>query len=230
MRAKRQAEELQRELEGAQQQLAAARRQIAELEAKSAERAERDPLTGLHSAVAFATRLSGELERSRRHGRRLSVAVVDVDGFHLVNASHGRAAGDEVLKAVAATLKHTRASDLVCRSSADEFLVLLPETTAPDAAQVFERLLAELESKRVGALEGISVSVGLAEWERGMSGDAFVLAAVDRMQGARAAGGGRVAGGNREVDRSDAVPEPLHDAIAGLAEALTERDRYTGEH
>jgi diguanylate cyclase (GGDEF)-like protein/putative nucleotidyltransferase with HDIG domain len=211
-----------------QQQLASARQRILELEEQLAARDLRDGLTGLHSAQAFASRARVEVERTSRHGCPLAIAALDVDGFHLVNQTYGRDVGDHVLKAVADVLvRNTRVSDVVCRPAADEFLVLLPETPAAATLQAFARILLTLESMRVGPVDGISASVGVAEWERPMTEHQLVAEAELRMRAARGAGGGRaeatsaLAGSGRDIRK---------DAIAGLAEALLERDRYTGEH
>jgi diguanylate cyclase (GGDEF)-like protein/putative nucleotidyltransferase with HDIG domain len=224
VRPKRQVEELE-------QRLAEAHRRLAELEAELAGRAERDALTQLLSGESFEQRLHAEVERSRRHGRALAVAAVDIDGFHLVNANHGREVGDLLLRAVASVLQRAvRVSDVVCRTSADEFLVMLPETGADAGVRAFERVLLELESTRVGPLECVSVSVGVAEWVRPLTPQALVLAAVEAMQRARLSGGTRVCGEKDAAVVGSASTEPMSDAVAGLAEALSERDRYTGEH
>ena len=197
-----------------------------------AERTLRDPLTGLHTPQAFIQRLDGEVERSRRYGRPLSLAALDVDGFGSLNRAHGRDAGDVLLRAVAELLvRSTRASDVVGRSGGDGFLVLLPETTVAPALQAFERILLELETTRVGPIETVSASVGVAAWQQGMTPQALVAEAERRMRSARDAGGGRTKGS----PTSGAIPpgpgqDAQRDAIAGLAEALLERDRYTGEH
>jgi diguanylate cyclase (GGDEF)-like protein/putative nucleotidyltransferase with HDIG domain len=224
VRPKRQVEELE-------QRLAEAHRRLAELETELAGRAERDALTGLPSELAFERRLQAEVERSRRHGRPLTLAAVDVDGFHQINAGHGRELADRLLCAVGAILQEaTRVNDVVCRTSADEFLVLMPETRERAGRQAFERILLELEAERVGAVECVAVSVGLAEWARPMSAEALVLTAVEAMQRARTAGGARIAGAAGPDGEAPAADEPVSDAVAGLAEALSERDRYTGEH
>jgi diguanylate cyclase (GGDEF)-like protein/putative nucleotidyltransferase with HDIG domain len=170
-----------------------------------------------------------EIQRSRRHGQNLSLAVVDVDGFRIVNSSHGRQIGDQVLREVAGSLsEHTRATDLVSRASGDEFLVALPETDAAEALAAFERLMLELEALRVGPVESLSASVGIAQWSRGMTLDELIDKAGDRMRAARAAGGGRAEANGDSADRSESTGH--QDVVVGLAEALTERDRYTGEH
>jgi diguanylate cyclase (GGDEF)-like protein/putative nucleotidyltransferase with HDIG domain len=210
------------------QRLSAAETRIAELEDELTTRILRDPLTGLHSAQGFAKRLDAEVERCRRYGRDLAVAALDIDGFHAVNAAHGHEVGDEVLKAVAAMLsRQTRLSDVVCRSSADQFLVLLPETSTPASMQAFERILLAFERIKVGPVEAVSASVGIAEWRRPMTSGQLISVAEERMRGAREAGGAR-AEAMRGPEKS--ARELSQDAIAGLAEALVERDRYTGEH
>jgi diguanylate cyclase (GGDEF)-like protein/putative nucleotidyltransferase with HDIG domain len=225
-RGKEHVEELERNL-------GAARRRIAELERALETNSLRDPLTGLPTVQAFGPRLELEVERYRRHGRALAVAVLDVDNFAAINASHGRQAGDAVLQAVAQALRqHTRATDIITRSSADEFIVALPEATATEATQAFERLLLELEAKQVGPLESISASIGIAEYSGRMTTDELIGAATEHMRRARGAGGGRAKASPSPVQTlEEAGQSAAHeDAVSGLAEALAERDRYTGEH
>ena len=228
MRARRQ------QVEDLERSLADARRRIAELEREIEVRAVRDPITGLPTLQAFGRRLDVEVERSRRHGRDLSAAVIDLDGFRALNAAHGREVGDRVLQAVGGLLpKLLRTTDVVTRSSADEFVAMLPETDASEAVSAFERLLLELEALRVGPVESLSASVGIAGYRRPMSSHELLAAAGERLERARAAGGGRVetaAQGVPQAEAAQPAEEPQNDAIAGLAEALLERDRYTGEH
>ena len=204
---------------------------MAALEDELRNRAIREPLTQLLTLGAFEQRLDEETERARRHGRLLSVAVVDVDGFRELNATHGRLLGDSVLKAVSRALsKGTRATDVVARASADEFLVMLPETDGPESRLCLDRILLDLEGAAVGPVGSISVSIGLAQYERPMSSEKLMAFAGTALDAARASGGARselhLAGG-------PGIPAELtahQDAVAGLAEALLERDRYTGEH
>jgi diguanylate cyclase (GGDEF)-like protein/putative nucleotidyltransferase with HDIG domain len=218
-----------RQIEDLEERLAAAHRRLAELEAELSGQADRDAVTGLPSEEACERRLQAEVERARRHGRPLSVGVVDVDGFHQVNASHGREVADEVLRTVGSILQGAiRVNDFVCRTSADEFLLILPETGARTAVLAFERILLQLEGARVGPVECVAVSVGIAQWVRPLSAEALTLTAVEAMQRARASGGGRIAAAGDTLKAVGGAP--VSGAIAGLAEALSERDRYTGEH
>jgi len=212
-------------------ELEQARGRMAALEDELRDRAIREPLTQLLTLGAFEQRLDEETERARRHSRLLSVAVVDVDGFRDLNARHGRLVGDSVLKAVSRALgKGTRTTDVVARASADEFLVMLPETDGPESQLCLDRVLVDLERTPVGPVNGISVSVGLAQYERPMSSEKLMALAGGALDAARALGGGR-----SELHQAGGAATPPEasshqDAVAGLAEALLERDRYTGEH
>ena len=214
-----------------EQELASARKRISDLERELEVRAVRDPVTELLAFPAFERRLDEEVERSRRHGRALAVAMVDVDGFRTLNARNGRHVGDDVLKRVAHILENfTRATDVTTRASADEFVVMLPETSAEDAKICFERILLELEAATVGSVESIAASIGITEYAKTMSSEELVACAGEVLDRARAAGGGRIEVRGAGPDATGSEESSHQDAIAGLAEALLERDRYTGEH
>jgi diguanylate cyclase (GGDEF)-like protein len=219
MRARRHAQDLQRRLSEAQ-------RRIVELENRVEAISLHDPLTGLQALQAFDRRLEAAVARARRQSQKLTLAVLDIDAFRGINARYGRKTGDEVLKAVASELVAEAAEEeLVTRSSADEFLVLLPEVGSVDAAERLVRLLKRLEELRAGELECVSASIGVAEYRLPMTPGELIVAAGDRLHRARLNGGGRAESQPISLDRV----LPSH-TIAGLAEALLERDRYTGEH
>ncbi len=88
-----------------------------------------DPVTGARNRAAFFEDLGARLALSLRGSHPMSLVVLDVDGFGAVNRALGEAAGDELLRSLAAILRYTaRRSDLVARTGADRFTVLLPET------------------------------------------------------------------------------------------------------
>jgi diguanylate cyclase (GGDEF)-like protein len=219
MRARKHAEDLQRQLAEAQQR-------IAQLEHRLETVSQRDPLTGLATLEAFDRRLDGAVGHARRHSQKLSLAVVDIDAFREINSRYGRDTGNEVLKAVASELVALApGDDFVTRSSADEFLLLLPERTAFESAEQFVRFQKDLEKLRVNELECVSASIGIAEYRLPMTAAELIAAAGERLRRARMNGGGRAEAQPISLDR--VLPS---DTIAGLAEALLERDRYTGEH
>ncbi|MFN2617842.1 MAG: HD domain-containing phosphohydrolase [Thermoleophilaceae bacterium] len=224
MRARRKAIQ---EVEELRQELATARGRIAELERQLTASHGRDPVTGLPRPKSFARRVEHEIERSRRYGHKLSVAVMDIDGFRTINASRGL--GDELLAAVGKALSdETRTTDFVARTGG-EFLIGLPDTDAAEAVRAFERVLLALEELRVGPVECVSASVGVAEWSRGLTLDDLLETAAARMRAAKAAGGGRAEARGDAADRG-AEWTGHEEAVVGLAEALSERDRYTGAH
>jgi diguanylate cyclase (GGDEF)-like protein len=211
--------------------LTVAQRRIAALESELRALRTSDSLTGLPVLEELTRRLDQEIERSRRHGQPLSVAVLDVDGFRGINAHHGREVGDRVLAAVGRLLADAiRANDAASRAGADEFVVMLPETTAGEALLALERYFLELEALRVGDVAGVAVSVGIAQWERGVSSEQLLATAGARVDVARSLGGGRAAASDAAETAGKREAGAQSDVIAALAEALLERDRYTGEH
>ena len=86
-----------------------------------------DQLTGLYNRRSGEQRLAQEISRAQRHGRPLTVLLVDVDGFKRINDNHGHAAGDTLLKGFADRLQRAiRGSDLAVRLGGDEFMAILP--------------------------------------------------------------------------------------------------------
>jgi diguanylate cyclase (GGDEF)-like protein len=118
-----------------------------------------DAMTGLPNFTLFKDRLHTALAQAERHGRRLAVMFIDLDGFKAINDAHGHDAGDRVLQRVAQRLEGmVRAGDTVSRRSGDEFLFLMLE--AKDEANVAAlsvRVAARIAE--VVDLDGTQVSV-----------------------------------------------------------------------
>lgn len=151
-----------------------------------------DPLTGLLNRRAMEERLAAELSRTHRHQIKTSVAGIDVDRFKLVNDTLGHAAGDRLLMEIATAIRQQcRSLDAVGRMGGDEFLVILPMTSA-DEAQIFaarvQRAVALL-GKTHPEFGQVSLSIGLAEAPRhGASPDAILVAADAALYRAKRAG------------------------------------------
>ncbi|WP_328340345.1 sensor domain-containing diguanylate cyclase [Micromonospora sp. NBC_00421] len=147
-----------------------------------------DPLTGLWNYRYLRESLRREVERASRFGRMLSILVLDLDRFKIVNDSYGHAAGDAVLVEFARRVRaEIREVDLAFRQGGEEFVVLLPETDAPGAATVAERLGAAVRDTPV-VVTGhagtpttitVSVSIGIAVYPDHASTGAEVLDAAD---------------------------------------------------
>ncbi len=119
-----------------------------------------DHLTGLLNRRGLGKVIERETARQKRYAGNLSVIVGDVDAFKRINDLHGHAAGDEVLKAVARTLKDcARAADSVARFGGDEFIVVMP-STGPEEAEI-ARARVDEALRRVGAAHPVPFSVTL---------------------------------------------------------------------
>jgi diguanylate cyclase (GGDEF)-like protein len=143
-------------------ELAALRSRLHELEAH----ADRDPLTELYNRRGFEREVARAAAHVNRYGGRCVLAYVDLDRFKPVNDRHGHAAGDALLRAVAAALtRHVRASDSVARLGGDEFAVLLWNLSDEDAqakAAALERVIAETRVIWEGATLAVAASAGIA--------------------------------------------------------------------
>jgi diguanylate cyclase (GGDEF)-like protein/PAS domain S-box-containing protein len=128
-----------------------------------------DPLTGLAHHGAFHEALADEARRAERYGHPLSLAVIDLDHFKAVNDAHGHSTGDNVLREVAGRLRiRARSIDVTGRLGGEEFAWLMPETDVAGAAAGAERLRAEIRRARIGPVERLTASFGVAEL---MAGD-----------------------------------------------------------
>ncbi len=158
----------------------------------------RDPLTGLYNRRAFEEIAFREISGASRTGLGLSVAIFDIDHFKQINDRHGHVAGDAVLSAVAATLRHNlRDEDFVCRWGGDEFCALLPRAKREQARKVAERILqavAELDISFEERTMKVAVSIGVVTDEgRAKDVSELVGRADAALYRAKAAGRKRIA-------------------------------------
>ncbi|WP_345712222.1 GGDEF domain-containing protein [Kineococcus glutinatus] len=166
-------------------------------EARDALRAQArtDALTGLPNRAAFGEAVAAEL--ADPHSVGCALLFVDLDGFKAVNDGMGHAAGDALLRTVAARLRHVlRDADVCARLGGDEFAVLLPATDAASAAAAGRRVVEALGAPvRIGGERArIGASVGVAHSSDGAGGtaDALLRRADAAMYAAKAAGKGCV--------------------------------------
>jgi diguanylate cyclase (GGDEF)-like protein len=136
-------------------------------EARFADLARHDPLTGLDNRQELHRRLGEELDRARRFSRPFSVLIVDVDHFKAVNDRHGHPAGDAALVAVARMVAgQVREIDHVARYGGEEFAAILPETDVAGAAVLAERIRRHVAAHPVTVDGGVdlllTVSIGVA--------------------------------------------------------------------
>jgi two-component system, cell cycle response regulator len=169
-----------------------------------------DPLTGLFNRRYVLTRLAGLISGARRHGRPLSVAMIDIDHFKRLNDEYGHDAGDAALVATTIALRdRLRAEDELGRLGGEEFLALLPDASARAASVVAESLRASVEGvrTRVDGLElAVTVSVGWATWDGEEDADSLVKRADNALYAAKNDGRNAVRGGQ---DLSASLPRRI---------------------
>jgi diguanylate cyclase (GGDEF)-like protein len=126
-----------------------------------------DPLTGLANQRTFHHRLLSELERASRHGQVLSVAMLDIDHFKLINDSHGHQTGDQVIIEVGRLLaiEGARAGDLIARVGGEEFAWLMPETDQEGAKAAVERVRRLVDATSFRTAGAVTISAGICSNE-----------------------------------------------------------------
>jgi diguanylate cyclase (GGDEF)-like protein len=147
--------------------------------------ADRDPLTGFYNHRYLHERLGEEVVRSARSRRPMSVLMLDLDDFKLVNDTFGHLFGDRVLTWTAELIRSTlRLSDVPARYGGDEFAIILPETDAEEARAVAGRIVAafrdhHFSSEGRGAVP-IGASIGAATFPDDGRSATELIAAADR--------------------------------------------------
>ena len=157
-------------------------RMLQEANAKLENLANTDPLTGLFNRRRFQEALQYEVDRARRYGM-VSLMMIDLNWFKLLNDQYGHNAGDEALKTVAELLKsRCRSTDICARLGGDEFAVILPQTGADGSAIVRQSILDLIEQTRLpwqGEELHLSLSAGIATLSRETTAPEDLMAAAD---------------------------------------------------
>lgn len=152
-----------------------------------------DPLTDLPNRTRLNDLFRREVDRAKRYRRPFSIVILDIDNFKRVNDEHGHLAGDRTLQAFAVVVRdNVRGADTVGRWGGEEFLVLCPETTAEEAAQLAERLRAATRAKPFEGGRTHTISAGVAAFREGDDLDALLNRADAALYRAKNAGRDRV--------------------------------------
>jgi diguanylate cyclase (GGDEF)-like protein len=158
-------------------------------------RADRDPLTGFFNHRFLHERLGEEIVRAQRGKRPVSLLMLDLDDFKLVNDTFGHLFGDRVLTWTSELIRSTlRTSDVAARYGGDEFAVILPDADIDDARATAERILeAFRERPFVGEQRGpvpVAISIGVASFpDGGRTGTELIAAADEALYQVKRAGG-----------------------------------------
>lgn len=156
------------------------------------ELARSDHLTGLLNRRAAAEALEREAGAKTRYSRDVSIITLDVDRFKAINDRFGHQAGDQVLVALANTLReHVRHADLVARWGGEEFLVIAPHADRDQAATLAERCRAAVAETRPAGIE-VTATFGVAQMQDGEAVDELLARADQLLYDAKDAGRNRV--------------------------------------
>ena len=159
-------------------------RKLEEFSSLMREKALTDDLTNLYNRRFFDPRLEEELHRASRYARPLSIIMIDIDLFKLVNDQMGHQIGDEVLSTTAALIKaNLRRVDIACRLGGDEFAIIMPETEGENAMVVAERLRQAYKTilkHYRGENLPLTISTGVAEYPSSARTSEDIIAAADK--------------------------------------------------
>ncbi|MEO6799952.1 MAG: diguanylate cyclase [Rhodanobacter sp.] len=155
-----------------------------------------DQLTGLQNRRAGMESLTQAWSVSERSGEPVTMMMIDIDKFKDVNDSHGHAVGDKVLIDVAATIRAlARKEDAVCRMGGEEFLVICRNADLHSSLRAAERLreaVSRLTVSTEHAQVAVTISIGIASREAGMSDPGTLVNAADKaLYGAKSKGRNR---------------------------------------
>ncbi|GMV96841.1 MAG: hypothetical protein AMXMBFR83_12010 [Phycisphaerae bacterium] len=173
------------------------------------EQAARDPLTGLYNRRHFGEVITREFAAAERYGTDLTCLMFDVDRFKEINDRYGHRTGDHVLMALADALtSEQRAADVAARFGGDEFILLLPQTAAPAASALADRIVARFAANLAESVPGVeaTASIGVASLytTRARSSEALMHEADLALYAAKEGGRNRTMQAAAAVDASSA--------------------------
>ncbi|WP_128924636.1 GGDEF domain-containing protein [Bradyrhizobium guangxiense] len=161
------------------------------------ELAELDELTGSYNRRCIMRLLDAEIEKSRQTSTPCAIALIDLDWFKRINDAHGHPVGDEVLRTFAITIfANIRPSDSFGRYGGEEFLLLLPDTSAEAAQHMLERLrsiVADLDWGAFSLSMSVTISAGVVALRETDTADTFLARADSALYSAKAQGRNRIA-------------------------------------
>lgn len=166
-------------------------------EYKLMQMAKTDGLTGIYNRRYLDSRLTEEIERSRRHGNPLSVMMLDIDHFKVINDTHGHLCGDYVLRKISERLQTiVRTSDILGRYGGEEFCCVLPESSFEQAVVLAERCCRQVSDSELSCTTDhqtrVTVSIGVTALYRDDSLDSLIKRADDALYQAKRNGRNRV--------------------------------------
>ncbi|MHB1457050.1 MAG: bifunctional diguanylate cyclase/phosphohydrolase [Armatimonadota bacterium] len=188
---------------------------LKEYESKLIERASIDSLTELHNHRYFQERIKKEIHRADRFNHPISIIMIDIDHFKLINDTYGHIVGDVILKDFANLLKsQARDMDVVARYGGEEFAIILPETSLDNAMHLAERIKKFTKKHVFHANDHaqilITVSLGVSQYPiHSKESDGLIMAADLAMYRAKSLGRNHVVAFEIGSDY-DSTVDPYH--------------------
>lgn len=144
-----------------------------------------DWLTGLYNHMEFQKRIEGEIQRAERHGRILSLLIMDIDNFKNFNDTYGHQFGDSVLHLIGNTLlNQIRSADVATRYGGEEFAIILPETDSHAAFALAERIRNKIQGLDILVQKNehahVTVSIGISTYPEDASSREDLIDTADQ--------------------------------------------------
>lgn len=202
-------------------------------------RASTDALTGLANHRAFHERLGEEVHRAHRHGRALSLVLLDVDEFKSINDTFGHQRGDRLLVQMADSFsEQARTEDVFARLGGDEFALLLPDTSKEQAVVLCERLREAFASVETQPVPATTLSVGITDLGDALTAEGMVRLADGALYWSKEHGRNRICVYDPEVVRDLSAGERAEHlarfqtliGLRALARAIDAKDPSTRRH
>lgn len=195
-----------------------------------------DSLTGVLNRRGLEESFQREISRAKRYNRPLSVMILDMDNFKLINDTYGHIFGDQILIEVTNFLKSAcRKTDIIGRYGGDEFAIILPETNTEDSNKVAERILKKINNNPIITPNNekipLKISIGIASYpEDTLEPDKLLALADTAMYKAKIYGGGQYTTFSSQSKVSFLKEIPKFDIFLGLINTIDHKDNYTFTH
>ncbi len=204
-----------------------------------------DPLTGIGNRRSMEERSLYEIHRASRYGAPLSGILIDIDHFKRINDEQGHLIGDEVLKNVSSAIAVSlRTTDQLFRWGGEEFFVIAPETPQTGARNLAEKIRQTVENKVIVASKPVTVSLGVALWDRSHNIESWLERADKALYLAKNRGRNRVAVDNPprsswldskmiwNANWNSCLPkiDDAHKKLLELADSLQKLSSLEGNH
>jgi diguanylate cyclase (GGDEF)-like protein len=148
-----------------------------------------DKLSGLYNRMKIENYCEMEIDKVKRYNEVFSVILIDIDYFKEINDDYGHNIGDRVISSISKILQSSiRRVDYVGRWGGEEFLILLPKTTAQQAFQIAEKIRITIMEEDFSPAQNITISAGITEYMQGDTTEKIIQRADEELYKAKESG------------------------------------------